>query len=167
MARGQRHQDPAEIHLRLCLDPHLFQPPPPAQSPRHFQTRPSRRPGRGASTCSLRVLDCRFFGSSLMSLTMPSHGPDGSIPDWAARPLTCQATSGSWVIGEVGHEHRRVSEPSPWSRSVYVHSAGHSWLPTHRRPVARAHFPCLSRPPERMWTDAVGPVAATKEEPSP
>ncbi len=33
----------------------------------------------------------------------------------------------------------------------------HSWLPTHRRPVALAHFPCLSRPPERMWTDAVCP----------
>ena len=39
--------------------------------PRHFQTRPSRRPGRVASTCSLIVLDCRFFGSSLISLTMP------------------------------------------------------------------------------------------------
>ena len=30
----------------------------------------------------------------------------------------------------------------------------HSWLPTHRRPVAFAHSPCLSRPPERMWTNA-------------
>ena len=49
-----------------------FQPPTPSQSPRHFQTRPSRRPGRVASTCSLIVLDCRFFGSSLISLTMPS-----------------------------------------------------------------------------------------------
>ena len=36
-----------------------------------FQTRPSRRPGRVASTCRLIVLDCRFFGSSLISLTMP------------------------------------------------------------------------------------------------
>ena len=67
----QRHQDPAEIHLRPCLDPQPFQPPTPSQSPRHFQTRPSRRPGRVASTCSLIVLDCRFFGSSLISLTMP------------------------------------------------------------------------------------------------
>ena len=38
-----------------------------------------------------------------------SHGPDGSIPDWAARPLTRQATSGSWERGatSLGHEHRR------------------------------------------------------------
>ena len=70
----QRHQDPAEIHLRPCLDPQPFQPPAPSQSPRHFQTKPSRRPGRVASTCSLIVLDCRFFGSSLISLTMPGKG---------------------------------------------------------------------------------------------
>ena len=56
-----------------ALDPQPFQPPPPSQSPRHFQTRPSRRPGRVASTCSLIVLDCRFFGSSLISLTMPHN----------------------------------------------------------------------------------------------
>ena len=30
----------------------------------------------------------------------------------------------------------------------------HSWLPTHRRAFAVAHSACLSRPPERMWTDA-------------
>ena len=33
----------------------------------------------------------------------------------------------------------------------------HAWLPTHRRPFAAAHSPCLSRPPERMWTDAACP----------
>ena len=33
----------------------------------------------------------------------------------------------------------------------------HAWLPTHRRPVASAHSACLSRPPERMWTDAACP----------
>ena len=27
----------------------------------------------------------------------------------------------------------------------------------HRRPVAAAHSPCLSRPPERMWMDGRGP----------
>ena len=70
----QRHQDPAEIYLRPCLDPQPFQPPAPSQSPRHFQTKPSRRPGRVASTCSLIVLDCRFFGSSLINLTMPFQG---------------------------------------------------------------------------------------------
>ena len=68
---GQSHQDPADIHLRPGLDPHPCQPPTPSQSPRHFQTRPSRRPGRVASTCRLIVLDGRFFGSSLIRLTMP------------------------------------------------------------------------------------------------
>ena len=38
-----------------------------------------------------------------------AHGPDGSIPDWAARPLTRQATSGSWErwATSLCHEHRR------------------------------------------------------------
>ena len=48
----------------------------------------------------------------------------------------------------VGREHR------PNSRSVHVHSA--AILP-HRRAVAVAHSACLSRPPERMWTDAAYP----------
>ena len=39
-----------------------------------------------------------------------------------------------------------------------------SWLPTHRRPVASAHSPCLSRPPERMWTNG---GCHHEEEPSP
>ena len=73
MARFRDIKNPADIHLRPCLDPQPFQPPTPSQSPRHFQTRPSRRPGRVASTCSLIVLDCRFFGSSLISLTMPAR----------------------------------------------------------------------------------------------
>ena len=38
-----------------------------------------------------------------------SHGPDGSIPDWAARPLTSQARSRSWErwATSLCHEHRR------------------------------------------------------------
>ena len=38
-----------------------------------------------------------------------SHGPDGSIPSLAARPLTRQATSGSWErwARSLGHKHRR------------------------------------------------------------
>ena len=75
MARFRDSKTLQIIHLRPCLDPQPFQPPTPSQSPRHFQTRPSRRPGRVASTCSLIVLDCRFFGSSLISLTMPSTEP--------------------------------------------------------------------------------------------
>ena len=40
---------------------------------------------------------------------MAAHGPDDAIPDWAARPLTSQATSGSWERGATSlcHEHRR------------------------------------------------------------
>ena len=33
----------------------------------------------------------------------------------------------------------------------------HSWLPTHRRPVASAHSASLCGPSERMWTDAACP----------
>ena len=93
----QRHQDPAEIHLRPCLDPQPFQPPTPSQSPRHFQTRPSRRPGRVASTCSLIVLDCRFFGSSLISLTMPRGGRHQSTRSWLVRPQ--HLAQGRLIVG--------------------------------------------------------------------
>ena len=64
-------QDPAEIRLRSRLDPQPFQPRPPSQPPRYFQTRPSRRLGRVASTRSLRAFDCRFYKSYPVSLTMP------------------------------------------------------------------------------------------------
>ena len=67
----QRHQDLAEILLRPCFDPQPFQPPTPSHPTRYFQTSPSHRPGRVVSTCSLKVLDCRFFRSDLVSLTMP------------------------------------------------------------------------------------------------
>ena len=69
----QRHQDPAEIRRRPRLDPQSFQPGTPSQPPRYFQTRPSRRLGRVASTCSLRGLDCRFFRPNPVSLTMPKR----------------------------------------------------------------------------------------------
>ena len=49
--------------------------PPLAESRQSTPRSDSRgghcRTGRVASTCSLIVLDCRFFGSSLISLTMP------------------------------------------------------------------------------------------------
>ena len=41
-----------------------------------------------------------------------------------------------------------------------------SWLPTHRRPFAAAHSPCLSRPPERMWTNAVCPRLPPRRDPA-
>ena len=42
------------------------------------------------------------------------------------------------------------------SEGVGTSSVGASRL-GHRRPFASAHSPCLSRPPERMWTDAAYP----------
>ena len=42
----------------------------------------------------------------------------------------------------------------------------HSWLPTHRRPVAAAHFPSLCGPPERMWTDAACPRPPPRRDPA-
>ena len=53
----QIHQDPAKIRRYSCLVPQLLQPPTPSFAPRRFQTAPGRRPGRVASTRSLRVLD--------------------------------------------------------------------------------------------------------------
>ena len=68
---SETSQDPAEILLRPCFDPQPFQPPTPSQPPRYFQTRPSYRPGRVVSTCSLKVLYYGFFCSGPVSLTMP------------------------------------------------------------------------------------------------
>ena len=47
-AMARFKQDPAEIRLHPRLDPQPFQPRPPSQPPRYFQTRPSRRRGRVA-----------------------------------------------------------------------------------------------------------------------
>ncbi len=49
---------------------------------RECLTRAMTRDGRPASTCSLRVLDCRFFGSSLISLTMPFNVPTRRRRHW-------------------------------------------------------------------------------------
>ena len=40
-----------------------------------------------------------------------SHGPDDAIPSLAARPLTSQATSGSWERGALVHGSRALGEP--------------------------------------------------------
>ena len=65
----QRHQYLAEILLRPCLDLQPFQPPTPSQPPRYFQTSPSHRLDRMASTCCLRALYYGFFCSGPVSLT--------------------------------------------------------------------------------------------------
>ena len=45
------------------LDPQPLQPPTPSQPSRYFQTSPSHRPGRVASTCCLKVL---YYGFLLL-----------------------------------------------------------------------------------------------------
>ena len=55
------------------LDPQPLQPRTPSQPPRYFQTSPSRRLGRVASTRSLRPFDCRSYKACPVSLTMPAR----------------------------------------------------------------------------------------------
>ena len=69
----QGRKDPAEICFRPCLDPQPLQPRTPSQPPRHLQAEPLGRPGRMASTCSLRPFDCRFYKSCPVNLTMPKR----------------------------------------------------------------------------------------------
>ena len=83
MARFRGRQDPAEILLRPCLDLQPFQPPKPSQPPRYFQTSPSHRLGRMASTCCLRALYYGFFCSGPVSLTMPNSQTIQPIP-WSS-----------------------------------------------------------------------------------
>ena len=54
----------ASIHNHFNHDRHL-------NRRQHFQTRPSSRLGRVASTRSLRAFDCRSYSSYPVSLTMP------------------------------------------------------------------------------------------------
>ena len=80
-----------------------------------------------------------------VNLTMPVRRPRGRVSEpspWSRSSCT--------VLPDrtVGRAHR------PNSRSVQVHSA--AILP-HRRAFAVAHSTCLSRPPERMWTDTACP----------
>ena len=64
----QGRQNLTEICRRPRLDPQPLQPPAPSQPPPYFQTGPSRRPGRVASTRSLRAFDCSSYRSNPVSL---------------------------------------------------------------------------------------------------
>ena len=66
-----------------------------------------------------------------------AHGPDGSIPSLAARPLTSQVTSGS--SEKVGHAPRPRAPAAAW--------------PAHERPGGRVPGPC------RLATGQEGRVA--------
>ena len=94
----QGHQDPAEIRRRPYLDPQPLRPRTPSQAPRHFQTRPTRRPGRLASTCSLTVQDCRFHRCEPVSLTMHRfHARTTQCTDFMPEPQP----SPLWPAGAV------------------------------------------------------------------
>ena len=97
MAPVQRHQDLAEIRLHSRLDLQPFQPPTPSQPPRYFQTSPSHRLGRMASTCTLRVLYYGFFCSGPVSLTMPLSGTMILVAGRTTEPriLTYQSDRGN------------------------------------------------------------------------
>ena len=88
----------------------------------------------------------------------------------AARPPAARAGVGAVaVVALVVHgpagPHGGVGAPAEFAlRSCAL--GRHSWLPTHRRPVAAAHFPSLCGPSERMWTDAAGPRPPPRRNPA-
>ena len=113
--------------------------------------------------------------------SVPSSGPGfmcrSADPSNHSRQYGQSRTGGSVSEPFVRRPRGRVSEPSPWSWSSCTVLPGrtvgagapaefalrtsalgrHAWLPTYHRAVASAHSACLSRPPERMWTDAACP----------
>ena len=83
---------------------------------------------------------------------------DAGLGQRAARPPAARAGGGAVaVVALVAHvpagPHGGAGAPADLALRTCA-LGRHSWLPTHRRPVASAHSPCLSRPPERMWTNA-------------
>ena len=74
-------------------------------------------------------------------------GGDRAVSD-ADAPRPCARSTATAPNTHRRHPVRRVGGPD---------LGRHSWLPTHRRPVASAHFPSQCGPPERMWTDAARP----------
>ena len=117
MANGtvQRQQDPAKIRLRPCFDPQPLQPSTPSQPPRYFQTNPSRCSGRVVSTCSLKVLDCRFFSqsdSAVCTSFSPGTGKrtdNRTSPGWihAGRRIRLSVTLAGTSIRDIPLRWRR------------------------------------------------------------
>ena len=88
----------------------------------------------------------------------------------AARPPAARAGVGAVaVVALVVHgpagPHGGVGAPAEFPLRTCA-LGRHSWLPTHRRPVASAHFPSLCGPSERMWTDAAGPRPPPRRNPA-
>ena len=86
----------------------------------------------------------------------------------AARPPAARAGGGAVAVvalvvpGPAG-PHGGAGAPAEFARRTCA-LGRHSWLPTHRR--AFAHSACLSRPPERMWTDAACPRPPPRRDPA-
>ena len=88
----------------------------------------------------------------------------------AARPPAARASVGAVAVVALvvhGPAGPHGGAGAPAELALRTGALGrHSWLPTHRRPVAAAHSPCLSRPPERMWTDAACPRPPPRRDPA-
>ena len=86
---------------------------------------------------------------------------DAGFGQRAARPPAARAGVGAVaVVALVVHvpagPHGGAGAPAEVALRTCA-LGRHSWLPTHRRPFALADSTSLSRPPERMWTDAAYP----------
>ena len=100
------------------------------------------------------------------SVWLGARGEDGPGPlvgtvQRAARPPAAWAGVGAVaVVAVVVHgpagPHGGAGAPAEFALRTCA-LGRHSWLPPHRRAFAVAHSACLSRPPERMWTDAACP----------
>ena len=94
--------------------------------------------------------------------------PRSSHPTDSSRSARARSASGlidvharaSPVRGACASSLRTVLDESVPTRAQRVDlwaTPAHVRHGCHRRPVAAAHSPCLSRPPERMWMDGRGP----------
>ena len=89
---------------------------------------------------------------------------NGGFGQRAARPPATRAGIGAVAVvlvvvhGPAG-PHGGAGAPAEFVLRTSA-LGRHAWLPTYRRAVASAHSACLSRPPERMWTDTGLPAAA-------
>ena len=95
---------------------------------------------------------------------------DAGLGQRAARPPAARAGVGAVaVVALVVHvpagPHGGAGAPAELALRTCA-LGRHSWLPTHRRPFASAHFPSLCGPPERMWTDAACPRPPPRRDPA-
>ena len=163
---GARHRPPEGLKTEATSrraqmqDGRAVHPPPNVRTSRNpGGVRTSRRrdaasasTGPSGSTPTARTVLARW--------SVPSSGHGVMV--WSADPSnrsgqSCQSQTRVSVSEPlVRRPHGGAGAPADLALRTCA-LGRHSWLPTHRRPVASAHSPCLSRPPERMWTDAACP----------